>query len=136
MSTATAVRSAPPTASLKAWPTVYGNRLLGCMREVQHEPLKLYPGAWRQHGDFVRFRALPGIYFFLLAHPDAIEYVLQHNHKNYRKPDVVTRPVRLPFAATAHRIAFISMRTPSISMPTSFCLTPSVLMRFNASRPM
>jgi cytochrome P450 len=61
------------------------------MNRVRREPLALYDEAWREHGDYVRLRALPGIYFYLLADPAAIEHVLQSRHKNYRKPDVLTR---------------------------------------------
>ena len=51
--------------------------------------------AWRQYGDIVRLRALPGVYFFLLVHPEAVEHVLGKNHKNYRKPDSLNQPASL-----------------------------------------
>jgi cytochrome P450 len=94
MSPATADR--PKTAvPAKRWPVVHGRRLSGVMRDVQMRPLELYWNAWREHGDYVSLRALPGVYFFLLAHPDAIEHVLQHNHKNYRKPDSFNHSIDL-----------------------------------------
>jgi cytochrome P450 len=65
------------------------------MPQVAGDPLRLYESAWREHGDIVRLRALPGIYFFLLVHPDAIEEVLATNHKNYRKPDSFNQPASL-----------------------------------------
>jgi cytochrome P450 len=40
-------------------------------------------------------RILPGVYLYLVAHPEAIEQVLFKNHKNYCKPDVVMRPASL-----------------------------------------
>ncbi len=85
--------SAP--AAAKTWPEVKGHWLRGCLRQMQQEPLALYRDAWRQHGDFVRFRVVPGFYMYLLAHPAAIEYVLHTNLKNYRKPDSFNHSVRL-----------------------------------------
>ncbi len=79
----------------KRWPELRGTRLLGCLRQIQNEPLALYQGAWREHGDYVRFRVVPGFYMYLLAHPAAIEYVLHTNLKNYRKPDSFNGSVRL-----------------------------------------
>lgn len=72
-----------------------GHWLLGVLREIQSEPLELYLKAWREYGDYVRLRAVPGVYFYLLTHPDAAEHVLQKHHKNYRKPDFFNKPVGL-----------------------------------------
>lgn len=68
-------------------PTVRGHRLFGVMPGLSRDPLGLYQRAWREHGDIVRLRALPGVHFYLLAHPEYVEHVLATNHKNYRKPD-------------------------------------------------
>jgi cytochrome P450 len=84
----------PAVRSSQTWPTVYGRRLTGCVRDVQHRPLELYTSAWRAHGDFLRIRVLPNYYMYLLAHPDAIEHVLHGNLKNYRKPDSFNHSVR------------------------------------------
>ncbi len=94
MNTAAPVRPVAPAAS-KTWPVVHGHWLGGCMGQVQREPLSLYHNAWKQHGDFVKLRALPGIYFYLLTHPDAVEHVLTSNHKNYRKPDSFNHSINL-----------------------------------------
>ncbi len=82
-------------ASAKIWPELRGHWLGGCLRQIQREPLALYQNAWREHGDYVKFRAIPGFYMYLLAHPDAIEYVLHGNMKNYRKPDTFNHSVKL-----------------------------------------
>jgi cytochrome P450 len=63
------------------------------MRQLQSDPLGLYMRANREFGHYVRIRAFPGIYVYLLTHPEAVEHVLQKNHKNYRKPDFFNRPV-------------------------------------------
>src|SRR3954462_5090924 len=76
-----------PSASRRTPPTVRGHRLFGVMPELTSDPLGLYGRAWKEHGDLVRLRALPGVHFFLLAHPGHVEHVLAKNHKNYRKPD-------------------------------------------------
>ena len=76
------------------WPVVRGRMLTGCIRDIQLRPLELYTGAWRTHGDYVCLRGLPGFYFYLLGHPDAIEHVLHTNLKNYRKPDSFNHSAR------------------------------------------
>ena len=96
MAQASAVRpvaSQPPPA--KRWPEVRGRLLTGCLRQVQRDPLGLYQKAWRELGDYVRLRAVPGYWYYLLADPAAIEYVLHANQKNYRKPDVFNNSARL-----------------------------------------
>jgi cytochrome P450 len=65
------------------------------MRQLQRDPLGLYTRANREYGHYVRIRAFPGIYVHLLTHPEAVEHVLQKNHKNYRKPDFFNRTVGL-----------------------------------------
>jgi cytochrome P450 len=65
------------------------------MSQVRKDPLGLYARAWQRYGDYVRLRFIPGVYAYLLVHPEAVEHVLQKNHKNYRKPDVLLRPMRL-----------------------------------------
>lgn len=82
-----AARPQEPAVAAKRWPVVRGHPLVGVLGQLQREPLKLYGDAWRQHGDYVRFRAFPGIFYYMLAHPSAIEHVLHTNQKNYRKPD-------------------------------------------------
>src|SRR5262245_48017693 len=63
-----------------------GHWLWGVSSRFRHDPLGLYAQAWRDYGDYVRLRAMAGIYFSLLVHPDAVEHVLVKNAKNYRKP--------------------------------------------------
>src|SRR5438132_167666 len=72
-----------------------GHWLFGCLNQLRNDPLSLYSSAWRQYGDYVRLRVLPRIYFYLLVHPDAVEHVLQRKNKNYRKPNILMRPVSL-----------------------------------------
>lgn len=89
--------NSPPAlpVATKTWPEVRGHWFSGCMRQIQHEPLKLYQDSWREHGDYIRFRLIPGFKLYFLGHPDAIEYVLHTNHKNYRKPDTFNDSVSL-----------------------------------------
>lgn len=82
MSTAVSGAPAPRTPP----PGPRGHWLWGCMPRIQHDPLNFYYDAWREYGDAVRIRGVPGVYYHLLLHPDAVEHVLQKNHKNYRKP--------------------------------------------------
>jgi cytochrome P450 len=71
-----------------------GHWLLGCLREIFKDPLGLYTRAWREHGDYVRLRIAPLAYAYLLSHPHAVEHVLQKNARNYRKPELLTKPMR------------------------------------------
>src|SRR5271168_5527565 len=64
-----------------------GHLLLGSLREVQREPLKLMLDGFREHGDVVRFR-FANTRGVLLAHPDHIRHVLHDNHRNYDKNNV------------------------------------------------
>jgi cytochrome P450 len=80
---------------MKSWPEHRGRWLRGCLRQVRADPLGFFTAVRRQCGPHVRIRALPGAWFYLLTHPDAVEYVLQKNHKNYRKSDILIGPLRL-----------------------------------------
>jgi cytochrome P450 len=62
---------------------------------VQRDPLGLFTRAWRDHGDYVRLRVCPGLTFYLLTHPEAVEQVLHKNYKNYRKPRRFTAALAL-----------------------------------------
>jgi len=86
---------ARPTGATKAWPEHRGHWLRGCLRDIQNDPLDFYTGAGRAGGGYARLRVLPGVWCYLLTHPDGVEHVLQKNHKNYRKPDILIKPVRL-----------------------------------------
>ena len=87
--------TAEPTAGPKSWPEYPGHWLRGCMRELRALPLDFYTAVRRRCGPYARIRAVPGIWFYLITHPEGVEYVLQKNNKNYRKPDVLIGPVRL-----------------------------------------
>ena len=83
-----------PSADTKGGRTPPGPRghwLWGCWPRLRKDPLGLFYEAWREYGDCVRIRFLPGIYGYLLTHPEAVEHVLQKQHKNYRKPAFFTR---------------------------------------------
>lgn len=86
--------SAPP-AKQKQFQTLSGHWLTGNFRGILSSPLHIYQQAWQECGDWARIRILPGVYLYLLSHPDGIEHVLQSNHRNYRKPDMFNRPAGL-----------------------------------------
>jgi cytochrome P450 len=65
------------------------------MPELQADGPGFYYRTWRDYGDYVRIRAIPGVYFYFLTHPDAVEHVLQKHHKNYRKPVFFDRTMAL-----------------------------------------
>jgi cytochrome P450 len=69
--------------------------LFGCLREFRRDQLNFLHNTWRTYGDYVRIPTLPGFDVYFLVDPAAIEHVLAKNHKNYRKADFLTGPVRL-----------------------------------------
>lgn len=89
--------SSQPTARVTAkhWPGPKGHWLTACMRSVQNEPLDFYRRTWKEYGDYVEIRILPGVYFYFISDPTGVEHILAKNHKNYRKPNVLLTPVRM-----------------------------------------
>jgi cytochrome P450 len=83
-----------PAGPARPWPEFRGP-WRGCLQDIRRNPLDLYTAAWRACGGYARIRALPGVWFYLVTHPDGVEHVLAKNAKNYRKPDVLIKPVRL-----------------------------------------
>jgi cytochrome P450 len=85
----------PAVSSGRSWPGPQGRWLFGCLRAIRSDPLKFYRDTWRTYGDYVRIPTLPGYDVYLVADPAAVEHVLVKNHKNYRKPEFLTGPIRL-----------------------------------------
>jgi len=53
-------------------------------------------GGWRAHGDVVRFRGVgPFFPVYLVAHPDAVKYIMQENFRNFRRPDFLNKKFRM-----------------------------------------
>jgi cytochrome P450 len=65
-----------------------GYPLLGILPYLRRNPLQFLTNAARQYGDVVCLRLGPRQAYFL-SHPDHIAYVLQTNHRNYRKSSMV-----------------------------------------------
>src|SRR4051812_2249124 len=92
MITTDLLSASPPRPRTATGPR--GHWLWGCLPHFKRDPLGLYLTANREHGHYSRLRVIPGVYVYLLTHPEAVEHVLVKNHKNYRKPDFFNRPVR------------------------------------------
>jgi cytochrome P450 len=69
--------------------------LFGCLRAFRRDQLNFLRDIRRTYGDYVRIPTVPGYDIYFLADPVAVEHVLVKNHKNYRKPEFLTGPVRL-----------------------------------------
>src|SRR5258705_12308727 len=92
----TAVVAGDKTKHGRIPPGPKGHWLLGTVRQITSEPLSFYTRMWREHGDYARARAVPGVYFYLIAHPDAVEHILQKSARNYCKPErFFTKSMRL-----------------------------------------
>jgi cytochrome P450 len=83
------------SASGRPWPEYRGPWWRGCLGEIQSSPLDFYTTVWRACGGYARIRVLPGVWFYLITHPEGVEHSLQKNARNYRKPDILIKPVRL-----------------------------------------
>ncbi|HEV3469934.1 MAG TPA: cytochrome P450 [Pyrinomonadaceae bacterium] len=72
-----------------------GHFLFGNGRDVTLNPTGFYMRMRREYGDVVRMRGLPGFYWYLVAHPEGVERVLQTNQQNYPKGPHFNKPLSL-----------------------------------------
>jgi len=73
-----------------------GNALLGNVLEFKNDTIGAIVRGWRAHGDLVRFRGVgPFFPIYLVAHPDAIQHIMQDNFRNFRRPDFLNEKFRL-----------------------------------------
>lgn len=70
-----------------------GHWLWGSGPEAARDPLAFYQRVWRDYGDVIGMRALPGFRWYLVTHPEGVERVLQTNQANYRKPKLFVAPL-------------------------------------------
>ncbi len=61
-----------------------GVALWHSLRRMQQSPLREYQALREQFGDVVRLATLPHP-VYLVSHPDAVQYILRENARNYRK---------------------------------------------------
>jgi cytochrome P450 len=72
-----------------------GNPLLGNILEFKNDTVGALVGGWRRYGDVVNFRGRgPFFPIYLIAHPDAIQHIMQDNFRNYRRPDYLNKKFR------------------------------------------
>ena len=72
--------------SKRTFPVHRGHWLHGSFPEYQLDPLGFYLNVRREVGDFCRIRMTATRSITLLAHPEAVEHVLQRRQENYEKP--------------------------------------------------
>jgi cytochrome P450 len=71
-----------------------GHLLGDNLREYARDPLGFLSRCAREYGDIVQLRFM-GQKFYLLSHPDLIEYVLVENNRNFTKTKILKRNSRL-----------------------------------------
>jgi cytochrome P450 len=71
-----------------------GHLLGDNLREYARDPLGFLSRCAREYGDIVQLRFM-GQTFYLLSHPDHIEYVLVENNRNFTKTKILKRNGRL-----------------------------------------
>src|SRR5262249_32021722 len=65
-------------------PAAKGHFYIGNALALLRDPLNFVTRCVREHGDVVRIRFGP-VVFYLLNHPADVEYVLRGNHRNFIK---------------------------------------------------
>jgi cytochrome P450 len=80
--------------SSHAPPGPKGHLLGDNLREYARDPLGFLSCCANRYGDVVRLRFM-GQAFYLLSHPDLIEYVLVENNRNFTKTKILKRNGRL-----------------------------------------
>ena len=69
-----------------------GNPILGNVLQFKNDTVGGIVNGWREHGDMVYFRGVgPFFPVYLVAHPDAIQYIMQENFRNFRRPDFLNK---------------------------------------------
>lgn len=64
-------------------------------QEAMRNQLPLYTNVFERYGDFIKLDGLPGISWYLIARPSAIEHILVTHQNRYRKPDVFNKTLKL-----------------------------------------
>ncbi len=78
--------------TLQAPPGPEGYPLVGIIPELRRGPLHYFVDVAQRYGPVVKLNLGPAS-MVLLAHPDAVQHVLQMNHQNYLKGYDVTEPI-------------------------------------------
>jgi hypothetical protein len=65
------------------------------LSEFQHQPIEYLGCLWREYGDLVRLPIMPGLTFFLAAHPDHAEHILAQHQERYGRPDLFLKSMGL-----------------------------------------
>src|ERR1044071_236292 len=70
-----------------------GHWLYGSIREMLRNPLNFYLQDPKSYGDIIHFPSLPFYSWYLISHPDDIEYILYKNQQNYPKGNLFNQMV-------------------------------------------
>jgi cytochrome P450 len=65
------------------------------MSKFQQQPIESFGHLWQEYGDLVRLPIMPGLTFFLAAHPDSAEHILSQHQDRYGKPDLFLKSMGL-----------------------------------------
>ncbi len=69
--------------------------LLFQLPKLQHQPIAYLGQMWREHGDLVRLRIMPGFALFIAMHPDHVEHIVSIHQNRYPKADFFLKPMGL-----------------------------------------
>lgn len=80
---------APPSNAarnnMRRPPGPRGRWFISNVPDLSRDPLDFYFRIREDYGDVVRLTALPGFYWYFVAHPASVEHILQTNQQNYLK---------------------------------------------------
>lgn len=65
-------------------PGPHGRAMLDDLKAMQENPLKLFTNSFNRYGDFICYPLGP-IKVYIVSHPEAVQHILQLNHRNYTK---------------------------------------------------
>jgi cytochrome P450 len=71
-------------AKQKPPPGPKGRALLDDLKAMQENPLRLITSSFQRYGDFIHY-PLGFMQVYIISHPDAVQHILQLNHRNYSK---------------------------------------------------
>lgn len=71
----------------KPAPAARGYPIIGCLPQMQRDPLQFLTNMALEYGDVVQLGAMGNQQLFLVTHPDHVKYILHENNQNYIKGD-------------------------------------------------
>lgn len=66
-------------------------------KKIKENPLNFYYESFKEKGDYVRVKVFPGMYMYMVFHPDGVQHILKDNQSNYKKTPIIVNNVKVLF---------------------------------------